>query len=709
MPIALLMYDAEVARTPLVLVAGDDPAMLEMTRQALEAQGYAVAEAPNGAEALVRFGELDPSMLLLEAAMPEMDGLACCRELRKRHPDRQIPIVIMAAGDDGEAIDRAYEAGATDFIAKPISPPDLAHRVRYLLRANRLSAGLRRSRASLANAQRIAHIGSWELNPRSNEMFWTDEVFRIFGLEPGSVDATNFEFWNRVHSADRALARSKVAEALAVSKSYCIEHRVLLADGSERHVQHQGEISQESDTETWVIGTIQDVTEQIAAQERMRHLASYDSLTGLANRHLFLERLERATEAAKDGKHLFGLLYLDLDNFKRVNDTLGHAAGDELLRSVAQLLLTNVRGADVVCRVEREHDPEVSRLGGDEFPIWLSRIEGAADAGDVARRILEALPTPVRIEGHDICRSASIGIAVYPLDGDDGAALLKNADTAMYHAKDLGRNNYQFYNDSMNRASMRKLTLEAKLRLAIAHGGLELAYQPRVDMSTDEVCGVEALLRWQDPEVGTISPRELIPLAEETGLIVAVGKWVLDTACAQSRAWQDQGYEPTLLSVNVSSRQFVHDDLGATISQALQQSGLEPRYLEIEITESLLLQDDENTALILRDLRAMGVRVALDDFGTGYSSLSYLTRFPLDTVKMDRCFVRDIESDPSARGIAAAVISMAHSLGARVVAEGTDAQGQIEILRSQGCDEYQGFVFSEAVPPGEFTRFLKKR
>jgi diguanylate cyclase (GGDEF)-like protein/PAS domain S-box-containing protein len=704
------MYDNHsTTRTPLILVVDDDRMLRALARETLEAEGYAVAEASNGREALDCFAQIEPSMVILDLQMPVMDGLETCRQIRSQFAQRPVPILIVTGSDDDRSIDRAYEAGATDFISKPVVWSQLGQRVRYVLRANHVASGAQRNRSSLANAQRIARIGSWELEISTNEMYWTDEIFRIFGLEVGAVDTTSLEFWKCVHPSDREFARSKVAEALAVSKSYCIEHRVLLPDGSERHVQHNGEVAEGGDASGWMIGTLQDITEQKAAQEQILHLASYDSLTGLANRHLFMERLARAIHSAKKHDRRVGLLYLDLDKFKRINDTLGHAAGDTMLRGVADVLLDNVRGSDIVCRVERKHDPEISRLGGDEFTVLLSHISDAEDAGDVARRVLESLPAPMTIEGHEISPTASIGIAVYPMDGRDSETLLKNADTAMYHAKDLGRNNYQFYNDSMNRASIRKLTLETQLRRAIDQGGLELAYQPRVDLSSGEVVGVEALLRWNHPELGKVAPREIIPLAEETGLIVPIGEWVLEAACEQAKAWQNEGYEPLLLSANVSSRQFIHHDLRKTVSSALQRSGLSPEQLEIEITESLLLQDDENTALILRDLRAIGVRVALDDFGTGYSSLSYITRFPLDTVKMDRCFVRDVDSDPSARGISEAVINVAHTLGARVVAEGVDALEQADVLQAQGCDEFQGFLFSGAVPPEDFVRFLTKR
>ncbi|MCG8591969.1 MAG: EAL domain-containing protein, partial [Proteobacteria bacterium] len=684
------MYDAETTHAPLVLVVDPAGGAIDRARETLESEGFRVEGAGGCEEGAERFDALAPDLVLIDTTHADLGGVTLCGELRRRRANELTPVVAIVDGEDLAAIDAAYQAGATDFIAKPIHWKLLCRRVRYLLRANELSASLHRNKTSMANAQRIARIGSWELNTKTKEMYWTDEIYRIFGLQPGSLRPTHLEFWNRVHPNDREVAKSKAEEALQVSKSYSVEHRIVLPDGRERHVQHHAEISEEMGPEAWLIGTLQDVSEQKAAQERILHLASYDSLTGLANRHLFLERLERATSTAQNHNQLVGLLYLDLDKFKRINDTLGHAAGDAMLQRVAEVLLEHVRGNDVVCRVERDVDPEVSRLGGDEFTILLSRINSPADAGDVARRICEALPTPITIEGHEISPTGSIGIAVYPMDGADGDTLLKNADTAMYHAKELGRNNFQFYNASMNKASIRKLSLEANLRRALentADSGLALAYQPRVDVATRQVLGLEALLRWDHPELGKIPPRELVPLAEETGLIVPIGRWVMRRACRQAKEWQDQGYEPITISVNVSSRQFIHHDLRDTIGHALQDSGLDPSYLEIEITESLLMQDDENTALVLRDLRAMGVRVALDDFGTGYSSLSYITRFPLDTLKMDRCFVRDVDSDPNASGIAKAVIERAHSLGARVVAEGVDAEEQATVLLEHGCDE----------------------
>jgi predicted signal transduction protein with EAL and GGDEF domain len=372
-------------------------------------------------------------------------------------------------------------------------------------------------------------------------------------------------------------------------------------------------------------------------------------------------------------------------------------------------LRRQVRRHDLLGRPgETDLDPEISRLGGDEFTVLLARIATPEKAGDVARRILRALPRPIRIDDNEIATTGSIGIAVYPLDGQDAESLVKHADRAMYYAKESGRNNYQFFDESMNISSMRKMHLESHLRTALESDQLQVIYQPRVDLRTGWVSGMEALARWQHPELGVISPKEFIPVAEETGLIVSIGQWILESACAQNRAWQREGYERLKVSVNVSSRQFAQHDLHEVIARALQNSGLDPRDLELEITESTMLQDSEETIVTLRDLKAMGVRVALDDFGTGYSSLSYLTRFTLDTLKLDRSIVRDVDVDPASAGITTAVLAMARSLGLRVVAEGVDTEEQAHFLRERGCDEIQGFLFSGPVTAREFVRFLVK-
>jgi diguanylate cyclase (GGDEF)-like protein len=701
---------SEPQAAPLILVVDDDRLIRAMLRDGLQQQGFAVAEVANGIEALAAYERLRPSLVLLDLHMPEPDGFSVCRAIRDRHPSDPTPILVATADGDPASLDRAYAAGATDFVAKPLHTALLAHRIRYLLRASHALVELAQSQRSLSRAQRIARLGSWEWNSYTGELQWSGETFRILGIDPSEV-GTWERFFSTVHPADRDRVRAEMRDGMRGQHSFRIQYRVVLPDGSVRHVDAQGEVAADGPEDgAWISGTLQDVTEQAHSQARISYLASYDSLTGLANRRLFHDQLERAIAAAKAQGHMVGLLFMDLDRFKGINDTLGHGAGDALLQIVAERLRAHVRGSDIVGRVVTEDQGlEIARLGGDEFTVLLSKLAQPEDAGDVARRILRAIPEPVVLEGHSISLSASIGIAIYPVDGEDVETLVKHADAAMYSAKALGRDNYQFFSPKINASALRKLALESHLREAIERDELRLHYQPRLDLHTGHVVGVEALLRWTHPDLGAVSPREFIPLAEEAGLISPIGEWVLRTACRQARVWHEQGIGPISISVNVSPRQFVENDLRVLVGGILRETGVPPRLIELELTEQLLLQDNEETAVALRDLRAMGVTIALDDFGTGYSSLSYLARFPLDTLKMDRCFVRDVDHDPAAAGIAKAVIAIGHSLGARVVAEGVDTFEQETFLREHGCDELQGFLLAGALPADEVVRFFLPR
>jgi len=445
------------------------------------------------------------------------------------------------------------------------------------------------------------------------------------------------------------------------------------------------------------------------ALEENRTLAYYDSLTGLPNRRMYTQRLEQSLQLAQRDGTLVAVCFLDLDEFKRINDTLGHSNGDRLLCQVAERLVGSLRSSDSVARLDTESpQSEVSRLGGDEFTFLLMGISEAQDARRAAHRVLEALRRPFRIDGAEVIATASIGIAIFPFDGDDTGALLKSADTAMYWAKSRGRNNYQFYSDSMNETARRKLELESRLRRAIESDGLSLCYQPMFEADTGMIASTEALLRWVDPEIGPVSPSEFVPIAEDSGLIVAIGEWVLRVACGQARLWQEAGFQPLRMAVNVSGIQLRQSRFPDMVAQALQESGLSPAHLEIEITESTILQNDPVTVDSLRRLDEMGVGLALDDFGTGYSSLSYLRRFPITRLKIDRSFVSELSTDPEIAALTEAIVTMASALRLKVVAEGVETLEQAEHLRGLGCDELQGHFFSEAVPANELEGFFER-
>jgi diguanylate cyclase (GGDEF)-like protein len=449
---------------------------------------------------------------------------------------------------------------------------------------------------------------------------------------------------------------------------------------------------------THVVSIVNDVTERVRYESDLAHRANHDSLTGLANRNLLDDRLDQAIAGAHRYGRLMGVVYLDLDHFKIINDSLGHRAGDVLLRQVADRLLHVVRDVDTV-----------ARAGGDEFVIVLYDADGGDDVLSTMQRVQAAMTAPFHVEGQELHVNCSMGASVYPRDGTDAQALLKNADAAMYHAKEQGRNGYHCYTATMDTSPGTRLATVQGLRRAIENGDFELHYQPLVCATDGTIVGAEALLRWRHPEDGLVPPSQFIRVAEETGLIVPIGDWVLDTACAQNARWQAEGYPRIVVAVNLSARQFHHDDMAEVVRRALRRHGLKAGWLELELTESVLMKNVSDAAATLAELSALGVRLALDDFGTGYSSLAYLKRFPFHKLKIDQSFVRDISRDADDAAIVRAVIAMAQGLGLRVIAEGVETREQRDFLRAHGCDELQGHLLGKPMPAEAFTALLARQ
>lgn len=452
-----------------------------------------------------------------------------------------------------------------------------------------------------------------------------------------------------------------------------------------------------------------DITERKQAEDQIRLLAYYDSLTSLPNRALFTELLTRALNFARRHDKLMAVLFIDLDAFKRINDTLGHTIGDELLQAVAERLLRSVRNSDHVCRANTDDAVNiVSRLGGDEFIVTLPYIDQSHEAGIVAQRILQDLAKPMMLKGHEVIVSASIGISLYPNDGKNVETLCKNADLAMYQAKTMGKNNFQFYDKSMSTTAFDRLHLENELHKALERGEFQLYYQPKVSIKNGDIVGLEALIRWTHPQRGVCSPAHFIPLAEETGLIMPIGEWVLRTACHQGKLWQAEGLKPLPISVNISKRQFEQDQFAETVLRILKETDFPPHLLELEITESMIMQDPEAVIAMLNKLKSNGVMISIDDFGTGYSSLGELRRLPLDALKIDRSFITNIVSNGDDAVIARAIIAMSHSLKLKVIAEGVETEAQLEFLHGLSCDQAQGYLFSRPVPAREFPHLAVK-
>jgi diguanylate cyclase (GGDEF)-like protein/PAS domain S-box-containing protein len=519
---------------------------------------------------------------------------------------------------------------------------------------------------------------------------------KLYGRPVADFYADPLLWLSLVHPDDQVRVREWLSQLAGNVQASGCEFRIVRADGAERWLLMRG--TSVRDAQGQVIrldGVAIDITERKEYERRIEYLANHDALTDLANRNLLGDRLQQALELTRRDGRLLGVLFLDLDRFKDINDSVGHSVGDALLRSVAARLAELVRSCDTV-----------ARQGGDEFIILLSEPKDGLEVGQVAQRIVDGLAAPFVVGGHELHVTASIGVTVFPLDGDDMQALLRNADTAMYRAKEENGNNFQFYSRDMGLRALERASLETALRHAIERNEFELVYQPKVDLAHGRIIGAEALIRWRHPELGLVSPVRFIPLAEDTGLIIPIGEWVLRTACLQNKAWQDAGLPLFRVAVNLSARQFRQASLVQDVADILQESGLEAQYLELELTESLVMHDAEQFIAKLGGIKALGVRLSIDDFGTGYSSLSYLKRFPIDTLKIDQSFVRDIVTDADDAAIVRSIISLGHSLNLKVIAEGVETEAQLAYLRHHRCDEMQGYFFSRPLAPEAFATLL---
>jgi diguanylate cyclase (GGDEF)-like protein len=456
-----------------------------------------------------------------------------------------------------------------------------------------------------------------------------------------------------------------------------------------------------------ILGVSRDITERKHAEERIQYLATHDVLTGLPNRMMFSQLLNQAIESSRRHERQFAILFIDLDRFKIINDTMGHDAGDELLTEMAKRFRQSLRAVDVVGRPKERNDV-VGRLGGDEFIILIEEISELSQVAVLAQRVLSTAMKPIVILGEECRVTASIGISVYPGDGEDEQTLMKKADMAMYFAKEEGKNNFQFYSQNTQSQAFERLSIETNLRKALECNELYLEYQAKLDFKTGVITGVEALLRWKNPLLGLVTPTQFIPVAEETGMIVSIGRWVMKTVCAQNVAWQSQCLPPVRVAVNLSLRQLMDDKLLEDIKAALDDSGMAPNLLELEITESMVMYKPERLIEVLTKIKNMGVRLALDGFGTGYSSLAQIKQFPIDTLKVDRSFIRNLSQNSEHKAIIEAIIAMGKTLSLNVVAEGVETMAQDEFLREHVCDEMQGFYFSKPVAPDQFTDLLRK-
>jgi diguanylate cyclase (GGDEF)-like protein/PAS domain S-box-containing protein len=676
--------------------AADATVILDALNHAPDAS-FEVEWVRRCSEGLARLDGIDA--ILLDLYLPDSRGIATFDCLFRAAPN--IPILLLIDPQHEETARLAVQCGAQDYLFKDRLDAYLLPKI----------IGSMIERAAYAEAlfeeKERAQV---TLNSIGDAVVSTDVAGRVTYLNVVAEDLTG---WSRNEAAGHPL--EEVLQIVDATTRQAMQNTTMLAiradkalalppncvlirrDGIEAAIEDStAPIHDRRGAVTGAVMVFHDVSMARAMTRKMTHLAQHDSLTNLPNRVLLGDRLREAIILSGRHQRKLSVLFLDLDRFKHINDSMGHVVGDRLLQSVARRLFSCVRSSDTV-----------GRQGGDEFVVLLWEVRRAEDAAMTAAKILEALREPHRIDGHELYVSGSIGIVTYPDDGTDAETLMKKADLAMYHAKETGRDSYQFFKPAMNARAVERQSLEDSLRYAIERRELVLHYQPKVDLKSGGIIGAEALIRWRHPQRGLVPPGQFVTIAEDCGLIVPIGRWVLREACRQARAWQTAGLPPLCVAINISPVELRAPGFVTGVRTILKETGLEPRYLELELTETVLIEDSRSVADVLEELKDIGVLLALDDFGTGYSSLSHLKRFPIDTLKIDQSFVRDLTVDEDDAGIVTAVIGMGRSLHMRVVAEGVETREQLEILQEHGCPQGQGYYFCRPVPAEEFGHLLE--
>ncbi|HEX5338225.1 MAG TPA: EAL domain-containing protein [Gallionella sp.] len=728
--------------TPTILIVDDTPANLSLAVESLEAHGMRVSVAQDGEEGITRAEFAQPNLIMLDVLMPGLDGFEVCRRLKANPRTRDIPVVFMTSLTDIEDKVKGFDVGAVDYVTKPLHITEVIARIDTHLKVRAMQQQLQaqneeleryRAGLELQVAERTAAL-------RANNRLLMEEITERKHAEE-ALNLQEQELRSLLENTPDAIARfdkdcrciyanHRMLEDLNLSwaqasgklpselpggeSAIAYEERIrrVLSEGSRedfeltlknrqgKQVVNHVRLTPEFGIGGGIVSVLavgRDITETHEYRQSVHRMTFYDALTDLPNRALLIDRIGH-TMADSSWSRRFGLMMLDLDRFKEINDTLGHDVGDRLLREVAARLLQCVRVYDTV-----------ARLGGDEFAILLPQVRESDDLVTVARKIVESFVPPFNIADKELFISASIGIAIYPGDSVEIDALFKYADSAMYHAKKMGRNNFQFYSRELTELSAGKMMLESALRKARKNGELELYYQPQVELASGRIVSAEALLRWHHPKLGLVCPDRFIPLSEETGLIVGIGEWVLHAACQTAAAWNRARPEPFRIAVNLSMRQFMQNDLLATVRGVLQETQCNPEWLKLEITESLLLEDGSDALGTLKVFDDMGLDISIDDFGTGYSALSYLSRFPVSQLKIDRSFVRDIPENQEKSELVKAIISIAQALNLELVAEGVETMVQADYLNRHGCLLAQGYLYGKPMPQAEFEALLAEQ
>lgn len=681
-----------------IFVVEDENAGAQDIASSLKTLGYVVAGQTDRGEIAIReIEELHPDVVLMDVRLQgQMHGIETAQYI---HSHFDIPVVFISAHSDTITMQSAIRAQAYGYLTRPFDERDLRFNIIMALYKHSMESKLRESEERYALAVQAANDGIWDWNLKTNEIYFSHRWKAILGYKVDEIGSDPNEWINRVHPDDKDRFEMELASHVkGLTPLFECEYQIRHANGKYLWALSRGlAVRDKNGTAYRMAGSQSDISARKLAEKRLAHDALHDALTGLPNRVLFMDRLENRLERTKrNPDDLFALMFIDLDRFKVVNDSLGHAVGDQLLITIAIRLKLSLRPDDTL-----------SRLSGDEFAVLLNNVSSIDDVQRVADRIKVQLVTTTLLGAVERSPSASIGIALFNNSYISAGELLRDADLAMYRAKALGGNRYQLFDQTMHASAIELLKLEADLKHAVERNELLVYYQPIVSLASNETIGVEALVRWLHPRRGMLQPNEFIHTAEDTGYIFSIGEFVLRTACLQAKAWRNAGHPKFWVAVNISSRQFQDKNMVEKVKQVLSETGLPSDGLRIEITENLAIRDMEYTIKIMKELNEMGVHTSLDDFGIGYSSLGYLKHFPLKVLKIDQSFIQDIQLNKKNESLIVAIIAMARALGLEVIAEGVEKDEQLAFLRSQLCDNVQGFLLSHPIPAAELTKLIK--
>jgi diguanylate cyclase (GGDEF)-like protein/PAS domain S-box-containing protein len=691
----------------VLLIVDDEAHVRKLFEVLLQNQGYQTLTASSGEEALTMIEQQPPDLILLDIMMPGMDGYEVARRLKADKNTAYIPIIMLSALSEHSARLSGLEAGAEDFLSKPVESAELWLRVRNLLRLKAFGDYLKSHNMMLEDQlqQRTIDLQRFRsaMDASGDAIFLINRTtMTLIEFNRSACEVLGYEPEELILKSPADLGDASI-EQLEVLYDQVIagkgageptESRILCKNGVHIPVEVHRQAYKTGDD--WIIvGIMRDITHRKESDQRMLKMAHYDMLTGLPNRNLLYTTLQMGlTQASLSGWQV-AVITVDLDDFKSINEVWGHLMGDQMLYELSRRLANCLNVTDTL-----------GRMDGDEFAMIMMIREGQSDTQGMVERIRDVLRQPFQLDGHDISMTASIGIAVYPDDGDEPQSLIKHANTAMNRAKKIGRDSYRFYTAQMNADVSARQELESALRDAVVKQAFELFYQPKINLADGRVCGLEALLRWQPPGQPSVSPAVFVPILESLGLIAQVGKWVITTVCKQISEWQRKGLGSFEVAVNVSGEQIIEGNLIADIQQALSVHQVDPKWLEIELTESSLMENTSHTISSLKAVKELGIKISIDDFGTGYSSLAYLRRFPIDKLKIDIAFVREVVTNPQDAAIARTIIELAHSLNLHVIAEGVETREQLAILAEHHCDQVQGYLFSRPLPVDQLEVFL---